>query len=41
MMKSNIEINELKSVNDKLNKYNHLAKDDDYITITEWVNGEG
>lgn len=40
-MKSNIEINKLKSVNDKLNKYNHLAKDDDYITVTEWANGEG
>lgn len=36
-----MEINKLKSVNDKLNKYNHLAKDDDYITVTEWVNGEG
>ena len=32
-MKSNIEINELKSVNDK---YNPLVKDDDYITVTEW-----
>ena len=31
----------MKSVNDKLNKYNHLAKDDDYITVTEWANGEG
>lgn len=35
-MKSNIEINELKSVNDKLKKYNPLVKDDDYITVTEW-----
>lgn len=40
-MKSNIEINKLKSVNDKLNKYNHLTKDDDYITVTEWANREG
>ena len=36
-----METNKLKSVNDKLNKYNPLAKDDDYITVTEWVNGEG
>ena len=41
MMKFNIEINELKSVNDKLKKYNPLVKDDDYITVTEWANGEG
>lgn len=36
-----METNKLKSINDKLNKYNPLAKDDDYITVTEWVNGEG
>lgn len=36
-----MEKSKLKSVNDKLNKYNPLAKDDDYITVTEWVNGEG
>ena len=36
-----METNKLKSVNDKLNKYNHLAKDDNYITVTEWANGEG
>ena len=36
-----METNKLKSVNDKLNKYNPLAKDDDYITVTKWVNGEG
>lgn len=41
MTKSNIEINELKSVNDKLKKYSPLVKDDDYITVTEWANGEG
>lgn len=34
-----METNKLKSVNDKLNKYNPLAKDDDYITVTEWVLG--
>ena len=36
-----METNKLKSVNDKLNKYNPLAKDDSYITVTEWANGEG
>jgi hypothetical protein len=30
-----------KSVNDKLKKYDYLAKDDDFIEITEWTNGEG
>lgn len=41
MTKSNIEINELKSVNDRLKKYNPLVKDDDYITVTEWANDRG
>lgn len=26
---------------DYLVKYDYLAKDDDYIEITEWKNGEG
>ena len=30
-----------KSVNDKLKKYDHLAKDSDFIEVTEWTNGEG
>lgn len=30
-----------KSVHDDLKKYDYLAKDNDYIEITEWVNGEG
>ena len=30
-----------KSVNDKLRKYDHLAKEDDFIEVTEWTNGEG
>lgn len=30
-----------KSVNDKLTKYDYLAKDDDFIEVTEWTNGEG
>lgn len=36
-----MEFVERKSVNDKLRKYDHLAKDDDFIEITEWANGEG
>lgn len=30
-----------KSVNDNLKKYDYLAKDDDFIEVTEWTNGEG
>lgn len=30
-----------KSVSDDLRKYDHLAKDSDFIEITEWYNGEG
>lgn len=30
-----------KSVNDNLCKYDHLAKEDDFIEVTEWTNGEG
>lgn len=30
-----------KSVNDKLTKYDYLAKDNDFIEVTEWTNGEG
>lgn len=36
-----MEKSKLKSVNDKLNKYSPLVKDDSYITVTEWANGEG
>lgn len=36
-----MEFAERKSVNDKLRKYDHLAKDGDFIEITEWTNGEG
>lgn len=31
----------LKSVSDDLKKYDYLAKDDDFIQVTEWANGEG
>ena len=30
-----------KSVHDDLNKYCILAKDTDFIEVTEWTNGEG
>lgn len=30
-----------KSVSDKLKKYDCLAKDSDFIEVTEWHNGEG
>ena len=30
-----------KSVSDDLKKYDYLSKDDDYIEVTEWSNGEG
>ena len=36
-----MELSNRKSVNDKLRKYCHLAKDSDFIEVTEWVNGEG
>lgn len=36
-----MEFNSRKSVNDNLKKYDYLAKDDDFIEVTEWINGEG
>lgn len=30
-----------KSVTDSLKKYDYLAKDSDFIEVTEWYNGEG
>lgn len=35
-----MERKNLKSVSDDLNKYSYVAKDGDYITVTEWANGE-
>lgn len=35
------EFNQRKSVNDSLYKYDILAKEDSYIEVTEWTNGEG
>lgn len=36
-----MEKNQRRSVSDKLKKYCYLAKDDDFIEISEWTNGEG
>lgn len=36
-----MEYNSRKSVNDKLKRYDYLAKDEDFIEIVEWTNGEG
>ena len=36
-----MKINKRKSVSDELKKYDHLAKDMDFIEVTEWTNGEG
>ena len=36
-----MEFNNRKSVNDKLKKYDYLAKDNDFIEVIEWTNGEG
>ena len=36
-----MEITNRKSISDDLNKYDYLAKEHDFIQITEWANGEG
>ena len=36
-----MEFYERKAVSDELKKYDHLAKDLDFIEVTEWTNGEG
>ena len=36
-----MEFNNKKSISDNLKKYDYLAKDDDFIEVTEWTNGEG
>lgn len=36
-----MERKNLKSVSDNLSKYSYVAKEDDYIAVTEWANGEG
>lgn len=41
MKTNNIEINTTKEISVKLKTFDYLAKDSDYISITEWSNGEG
>lgn len=36
-----MEINKVKEISVKLKTFDYLAKDSDYISITEWNNGEG
>ena len=36
-----MEIKKVKTVFESLNKFDFLSKKDDYITVTEWANGEG
>lgn len=36
-----MEFNNRKSISDKLKKYDYLAKDNNFIEIIEWTNGEG
>lgn len=33
--------NKVKAISDKLSKYDYLAKPDDFIQVTAWINGEG
>lgn len=30
-----------KSVNDRLRKYDFMAKEDDFVEVAQWANGEG
>lgn len=36
-----MEITKVNQVTDNLKKYTYSGKESDYITITEWANGEG
>ena len=36
-----MKIETRKSINTKLKKFDALAKDSDFIEVTEWTNGEG
>ena len=36
-----MEITKRKTIHDNLKKYDYLAKDLEYIEVTEWTNGEG
>ena len=36
-----MEITKVNQITDGLKKYTYSGKDSDYITLTEWANGEG
>ena len=36
-----MEITKVNQITDNLKKYTYSGKDSDYITLTEWTNGEG
>lgn len=36
-----METKEVKQVSEKLNKFSYIAKDEDFIIVTEWANKEG
>ena len=36
-----MEITKVNQITDSLKKYTYGGKDSDYITLTEWANGEG
>lgn len=36
-----MEMTKVNQITDDLKKYTYSGKDSDYITITEWANGEG
>ena len=36
-----MEFNNRNSISDKLKKYDYIAKDNDFIEVIEWTNGEG
>ena len=36
-----MEITKVNQITDNLKKYTYSGKESDYITLTEWTNGEG
>ena len=36
-----MEITKVNQITDNLKKYTYSGKDSDYITLTQWINGEG
>ena len=36
-----MEVTKVSQITDSLKKYTYSGKDSDYITLTEWANGEG